>query len=122
MIKIFFVGDFNHLLQIREVLRENIGDFVNIAFVSENSLEIYDKSATKGNAAKFLLKKYGISLDEVVSFGDGLNDIEMLQMAKKGYVMDNALLELKQLLPDFEVIADSDTDSVAKKLIEVFNL
>ena len=49
--KIFFVGDFNHLLQIREVLRENIGDFVNIAFVSENSLEIYDKSATKGNAA-----------------------------------------------------------------------
>lgn len=120
--KIFFVGDFNHLLQIREVLRENIGDFVNIAFVSENSLEIYDKSATKGNAAKFLLKKYGISLDEVVSFGDGLNDIEMLQMAKKGYVMDNALLELKKLLPDFEIIADSDTDSVAKKLIEVFNL
>ena len=43
-------------------------------------------------------------------------------MAKKGYVMDNALLELKQLLPDFEIIADSDTDSVAKKLIEVFNL
>lgn len=120
--KIYFIGEFEHLLKIREELRKNIGDFANIAFVSKNSLEIYDKNATKGNAAKFLLEKYGLSLDEAISFGDGLNDIEMLTMTKKGYVMGNALPELKENLSDFDIIGDSDTDAVAKKLIEVFDL
>ncbi|WP_068268433.1 Cof-type HAD-IIB family hydrolase [Caviibacter abscessus] len=120
--KIYFIGEYEHLLKIREVLRKDIGEYANIAFVSKNSLEIYDKNATKGNAAKFLLEKYGISLDEAISFGDGLNDIEMLTMTKKGYIMGNALTELKEMLPNHEIIEDSDTDAVARKIIEVFNL
>ncbi|WP_368677438.1 HAD hydrolase family protein, partial [Caviibacter abscessus] len=28
-----------------------------------------------------------MSLDEAISFGDRLNDIEMLTMTKKGYIM-----------------------------------
>lgn len=120
--KIYFVGTFESLLKLREELRELIGDRANIAFVSENSLEVYDKSANKANAAKLLLERDGIKPEEVLAFGDGLNDYEMLKEFENSFVMENALQELKDLLPEKEILEESSTDSVARKIIEVFNL
>ncbi|WP_156285848.1 HAD family hydrolase [Oceanivirga salmonicida] len=120
--KIYFIGKYEKLLEIREYLREKISEYANIDFVSKNSLEIYDKSANKANAAKLLLERDGIKNEEVISFGDGLNDFKMLSFFDNSYIMNNSLQELKELLPHKEVLADSDTDSVAKKIIEIFDL
>ncbi|VWL84804.1 HAD family hydrolase [Oceanivirga miroungae] len=120
--KIYFVGEFENLKKLRTYLEERISDTANIAFVSKRSLEVYDKSATKLNAAKYLLKRDNIKESEVISFGDGLNDYEMLNGFEKSFVMDNALVELKEKLPNKEVIENSHTDSVARKVKEVFNL
>lgn len=120
--KIYFVGEFENLKKLRAYLEERISDRANIAFVSERSLEIYDKSATKYTAAKFLLERDNIKESEVISFGDGLNDYEMLAGFEKSFIMDNALLELKEKLPEKEIIENSHTDSVARKIVEVFNL
>ena len=44
------------------------------------------------------------SAKDAIAFGDGMNDKEMLQMAGKGCIMENAHQTLKDLLPNMEVI------------------
>lgn len=64
----------------------------------------------------------GLTVDEVICFGDGLNDYEMLRRIPNSFIMENALEELKEKLPHLPIIEDSHTDSVARKIKEVFNL
>lgn len=120
--KLFFIGNFENLKKIRDVLVKEIGDRANIDFVSENSLEIFDLSTNKYEASLKLIKRDGIDPSEVVAFGDGLNDYLMLKGYNTSFIMENALQELKDLLPNKLVIEDSHTDSVARKIEEVFNI
>ena len=57
--------------------------------------EIANKQATKGNAIRFLAKKYGISTDEVLAIGDQNNDIEMVETAGTGVAMGNGTEQIK---------------------------
>ena len=59
-------------------------------------------------------------IKDVVAFGDGFNDYEMLQSVGKGYVMGNAHYKLKEALPRNEVIENNNEDGVAKKIVEIF--
>lgn len=120
--KIFFIGNFENLKKLRAYLEKKLENRANITFVSKNSLEIFDINANKAVAAKFLLERDNIDTTEVISFGDGLNDLEMLSLFEKSFIMENALDELKEKLPNKEIIQDSHFDSVAKKIEEVFNL
>ncbi len=67
--------------------------------------EIADKYATKGNAVRFLAKKWGLKLDEVLAIGDQNNDIDMIKVAGIGVAMGNGTQEIKNE-------ADYVTDSV----------
>ena len=67
--------------------------------------EIANKQATKGNAIRFLAKKYGISTDEVLAIGDQNNDIEMVETAGTGVAMGNGTEQIKSK-------ADFITDTV----------
>lgn len=121
--KIYYIGEYEQLKKIRKDLEENLDlNKVNIDFVSETSLEIYSKKSNKALAAKMLLERDNISVDEVIAFGDGQNDIEMLKLFKDSYVMSNALDVVKNELKDKEQIGYNYEDAVAKKIIEVFNL
>jgi hypothetical protein len=67
--------------------------------------EIANKEATKGNAIKFLAKKYGFSEKEVLAIGDQNNDIEMVETAGVGVAMGNGTEQIKK-------VANYITDSV----------
>lgn len=54
-------------------------------------LEIMDARASKGNALRWLCGHVGIPTDEVVAFGDGENDVPMLEAAGDGVAMANAV-------------------------------
>lgn len=54
------------------------------------NLEATVNGANKGVALAGLCEKLGITADEVMSFGDAGNDIEMLQFAKYSFAMGNA--------------------------------
>lgn len=71
-------------------------------------------AATKENALSFLVEKLGISLDEVIAFGDDFNDIGMLKMAGRGVAMGNAIPEVKAAAD--EVIGTCNEDGVAHLL------
>lgn len=67
--------------------------------------EIANKQATKGNAIKFLAKKYGFSEKEVLAIGDQNNDVEMIETAGIGVAMGNGTIQIKNK-------ADYITDTV----------
>ena len=56
-------------------------------------LEIYDEQASKAAGLEWLRDNYGF--DNVICFGDNLNDIPMFQAADEAYAVQNACDELK---------------------------
>ncbi|MCD9480369.1 Cof-type HAD-IIB family hydrolase [Photobacterium phosphoreum] len=60
-------------------------------------LDVMHKTASKGAAIKELQRIFDFKFEESMSFGDFLNDIEMLKETYFSYAMDNAHPEIKQL-------------------------
>lgn len=117
--KAMFIGEPETLKSIEEEIRPLLGDRCYIAFSKPTFLEIMDISASKSNALKYLIEEYGIDRSEVIAFGDGLNDEDMLHFAGRGVVMKNGYESLKE---KFEVTEFSnDEDGVAKVLKGLLN-
>lgn len=66
----------------------------------------------KATALKLLLDRMNISPEEVISFGDQQNDVEMLSLTGKSYAMAEGV-------PEAKACADEITDSVEKTLLEI---
>jgi len=84
-------------------------------YYSENYwCEILPKNATKGNA--ILVLKEILKCDKIITFGDGLNDIEMFKISDESYAVENAEVELKKNATG--IIMSNDNNGVAKWLID----
>ena len=59
------------------------------------NIEINSAGATKGQALKALCRTLGIDLGDVLAFGDGTNDLDMIRTAGIGVAMGNADAEVK---------------------------
>lgn len=70
--------------------------YLAITSSGANNLEINHRDAQKGIAVAHVAKKRGIALDEVMTIGDNLNDVSMIQMAGVSFAMGNAALEVKE--------------------------
>lgn len=119
--KFFFIGKHENLLNLEEEIIKRTNNNVEIAFVADECMEIFNKTTNKANAAKFLLERENIKIEETVSFGDGENDFQLLTEMGRGFVMANAIERLKRLLPEnFEMAEKNYEDGEAKKLVELF--
>ena len=93
---IAFSENVDMLKEIKQKLQSNS----NLAVVSSfsNNLEITDVTAQKGPVVKKYIESLGYSMDEVMVFGDSLNDYSMLSMDFGATVaMENADSELKKV-------------------------
>ena len=61
----------------------------------DKAADIIPLNCGKGNAVNAVLNYYGLSKDEAIAFGDGRNDIEMLEAVGTGVAMGNAIDEVK---------------------------
>jgi Cof subfamily protein (haloacid dehalogenase superfamily) len=50
----------------------------------DNFLEVISSGADKGSALAFIAERLGVPRDQVIAFGDGLNDVSMLRFAGRG--------------------------------------
>ena len=78
------------------------------------AFDVLNKDGDKTNGMIALLEHYHISKDEVMAFGDGNNDVEMIKFAKIGVAMGNATEACKQA-SDY-VTSDMDDDGIYKAL------
>ena len=59
------------------------------------NIEINSAAASKGQALKKLCTRLGLDLGQVLAFGDGSNDLDMIRTAGLGAAMGNAAEQLK---------------------------
>ena len=87
-------------------------------FSNATTLEVVAHSVSKAQALEVILKEKGILPKDVMAFGDGMNDLEMLQYVGRPVVMANAADELKSLMSDAQVTWSNVEDGVARYLVE----
>lgn len=121
IIKVFFISDnLEKMSQFYNCIPKELKNSISMGLPS-NYLEIMKRGVSKGEIIIKTLELDGITPEETIAFGDGMNDLEMLSIVKQGYIMGNANKNLKKLLPDCEIIDTNDEDGVAKKIMELFN-
>lgn len=80
-----------------------------------NNIEINSGDAHKGAALLELCRQLNIAPAETMAFGDGLNDVTMIQTAGIGVAMGNAAQQVKDVA-DF-ITDNNDDDGVAKAIL-----
>jgi Cof subfamily protein (haloacid dehalogenase superfamily) len=115
--KVFFTCENpEHLIPMEQAIEARWGDRVNVSFSLPTCLEVMAGGVSKGHALEAVAKTLGHTLKSCIAFGDGMNDVEMLSMAGKGYIMQNAHQRLKDTLPELEVIGSNADDAVPQTL------
>jgi Cof subfamily protein (haloacid dehalogenase superfamily) len=77
----------------------------NVAISGKVWLDLSNATANKGSAIEDIQKKLGISYDETMVFGDLLNDLEMMQVARYSFAMKNAhpdILKVSRHVTEFD--------------------
>ena len=97
----------------RQTARIALGAFPGLSVTSSlgNNLEINHIDATKGKGLMALAAHLGLESEQVMAFGDGENDISMLEAAGIGVAMENAP-EVVKAAADM-VTRSNDEDGVA---------
>jgi len=112
--------DENKQIEIKNFLNENFKDKIELSSSYPSFIEITKKGISKAEPLKKLAAKYNLKREEIMVFGDGLNDLTMIEWAGKGIAMENAHPKLRESADD---IAQNHTElGVAKYLKEHFNL
>ena len=83
-------------------------------------IEIMNKDMNKAVAVQKVANEYGIPTERIIAFGDGSNDLEMIDSAGIGVAMENAIPELKSL-SKYSTITNEE-HGVAHFLTDYFNL
>lgn len=95
-VKIFSIGDRTELETIQTSIQE-LEPRISSVFSEHDMLEFLGQDVSKGTALIALCDEIGISCETVTTFGDNMNDFEMLQAAGTGIAMSAAPKELKEV-------------------------
>ncbi|MFJ7184839.1 Cof-type HAD-IIB family hydrolase [Lysinibacillus xylanilyticus] len=88
--------------------------FPNVQFVRWHrySCDILPKGGSKAAGIEKVLEKMGLTLNDAIAFGDGINDIEMLQAVGTGVAMGNGHERVKAVAT--HIAEHVDEDGLAK--------
>lgn len=107
-----------------EYLQENINEITQ-PFIGRSSMTFSDRfyfefnalGVSKGQALKSLLERHDISPNQVVAFGDGDNDLTLIETAGLGVAMGNANEKVKGIAD--RVTLSNNEDGIAVFLEEI---
>lgn len=100
--------------EIETVMREKFGSLVNQVKSKPYFFEMNHLSCSKGNALRALADEWGISCEEIMTFGNGNNDVSMLSMTPWGFAVANASEDAKKAAA--HETASNNEDGVAKAI------
>lgn len=106
-------------LDVLEDFKKQVQDFVSVTSSHISSLDIMDKSVNKGNAINALMQNYKWNQDNLMAFGDSLNDIDMFEHGKYSIAMGNGMDVIKEKAWDITTSNDENGITLAiKKYVE----
>ncbi len=93
--KFLLMGNPQAIVRAEDFLKEKYAA-LTILRSNEYYLEVMEGSVDKEAGVRFLCDYYGISLCQAAAFGDGENDVGMLQAVGYGFAMGNASEKVKK--------------------------
>lgn len=93
---------------------EFMGNKADFCMSKPYFFECLPKGATKGNAAYDICKMKNLTKSDIISFGDGNNDISMLEFADLSFAVENAQEDAKKAAK--QICPSNDDDGVAKMI------
>ena len=108
VVKCVIVGDPTPLQNLEFIMRKDLEGKAGVFRSEPFFLEIVPSGIDKAKGLEFLLKHIGARREELLSFGDGYNDIPMLHFAGTGVAMGNAHEEIKNAADRITLSNDDD--------------
>lgn len=109
--KLVVVAEPPVLADVRAELEPRLSSRVFMTTSLPYMLELGNPAVTKGSGLAFVAAELGLDLDRVVAFGDGENDVELLEVAGFGFAVEQAHPRLRAIAdascpgPDEEGVA-----------------
>ena len=97
--KFLFMGDEEAVIRTENRLTERYPQ-LSIARSKPVYLEVMNGNVCKSAGVKIVCEKYDIPVEQSLAFGDGQNDLDMLNAAGAGFAMANAPEEVKAAFDD----------------------
>lgn len=82
----------------------------------DRAVDIIPANGGKGKGIEAILKYYGLDKSESIAFGDGRNDMEMLETVGVGIAMGNAIDEVKEIAD--EICGNVSEDGIYHYCVE----
>ena len=98
----------DHAARCEVLLRELVGDKLNVYRSDPFFIEVVPKGVDKASSLEKLLPLIGMSREECVACGDGFNDIGMIKFAGIGVAMGNAQQVVKDAADVITLTNDED--------------
>lgn len=109
--------DSSHYAEIEQMFNLKHQNQIS-AFASANTaIDINVQGINKGAGLKRLLAKMNMTGNDLIAFGDGGNDIDMLDFAKYSYAMANGMSKVKE---HAKFIAPANTENGVFKVLEKY--
>lgn len=110
------IGSANYIYPIMQQHQHDNCDIILSAF---NWIDIQRTMINKGKALEKVRELFNYQADEVMVFGDYLNDLEMLKQVKFSYAPNTAHDEIKKIA--YKIIGNNDDFSVIKEISKLIN-
>ncbi|MDF2802971.1 MAG: HAD-superfamily hydrolase, subfamily [Anaerocolumna sp.] len=114
--KCLITGHGDKLAEIEPKMKEQFGDRINIYRSEPFFLELMPHNIDKANSLKELLKYLNLTNEQMISCGDGYNDLSMIEYAGMGVAMANAQ-EIVKKAANY-ITFSNDEDGVAHVIEE----
>lgn len=113
--KLVAVGTSEAMSALEERTKAQFGDRLYISKSLPYFLEFASPDVTKGSGLAFVAEHLGFTAEDTVSFGDGENDIELVEWAGYGVAVANAH---PRVLEVADFVAPRDADEGVAQVIE----
>lgn len=117
--KVLITGEPEYLDANLEAMKAALSDKVTIAKSAPFFVEFTNKGVDKSQSLTTILDRIGVTHENVIAFGDGMNDYSLLENAKIGVAMGNATQSLKDIA---NYVTDTNDNDGIVSALKHFNL
>ena len=118
--KFLIPGEPELLIQLESEMKVALSAQMEVFRSAPFFLELPPKGIDKAQSLQRLLTHLGLERESLMAFGDGFNDLSMIQFAGQGVAMANAVEEVKSIA-DF-VTTSNEEDGIAHALEQLLFL
>ena len=116
--KLLITGKEEHLEKVYDDFKLPFGDRLEICTSAPFYIEVVSNGINKARGLAEIALHEGIKSEEMIAFGDEMNDYQMLDYVGHGVAMGNARQTIKEIAD--EVTLSNDEDGIAESLLAIF--